>query len=41
MAKKYPIFTEHEIYQFYFEFVEFDADGSGDIDKFEIIQLFK
>lgn len=41
LARKYPVFTEHEVLQYYEEFVEFDADGSGDIDKYEIMQLFR
>ncbi|KAJ1491772.1 hypothetical protein T484DRAFT_1773498 [Baffinella frigidus] len=41
LMKRYPIFTIHEIMRFKEEFDEFDIDGSGDIDKYEVMQMFE
>ena len=38
--KKYPIFDRVAILKFYEEFVALDRDGSGFLDKYELIQLF-
>jgi Ca2+-binding EF-hand superfamily protein len=41
LAKRYPIFTLEQIVKFKQEFDEFDLDGSGDIDKYEVMQMFE
>mmetsp|Transcript_41427 Transcript_41427/g.100070 ORF Transcript_41427/g.100070 Transcript_41427/m.100070 type:complete len:770 (-) Transcript_41427:68-2377(-) len=38
---KFPVFDAEEIKQYHMEFQMFDIDGSGDIDEFEVMQLFR
>lgn len=40
LKEKFPVFTKEELMEFYSEFQRFDIDGSGDIDHYEIMQLF-
>jgi hypothetical protein len=41
LREKYPVFTHEELSNFHTEFETYDLDGSGDINAFEIMQIFR
>ena len=41
LHKQYPVFTREDLFMYHKEFQTYDLDGSGDINAFEIMQIFR